>query len=348
MAMVELCSANQQSLGALRTDIGNYLRAVVGDMRLRAPNQSVALPTSAVPTEIFRILTSQRYGYLGRRKSEPYRSIVEAHLAQHVASAQPLHFYFDLGPGYHAGISRLNRSLGFEVSLSELLALRQIVLFANEVRSVYFPGVHFFVVIDNLCGFYTNDIPLECSSRYVEDFRRLIRNVGAEDLVSLIVESELFSCEEYEAVLGSVEVQKPIGIVPDEVVDNVARFLGRDCTQREAALRIEQYRRTGITTETLMATRINGVRLTQRASPTTLGFRAFPGGDQRTQAGRLALTRNGNGNGKLRPTLITSRNSENYELLELNTYDLLPDPLHSVLYADPWAWRGREYVNSVK
>ena len=327
----------QIALAPLREAIEDYLRCADADIRARvmvnSEMSSQIFDPLATSTEVFQILTSQRFGYLGRRKSEPYRAMVESKLAAQVSRGEPLRFYFDLGPGYHAGIYSHDCSLNFEASLSELLVLRQMILFANEVRTVYPPGIHFFVVIDNLCGRYTNDIPLENSMRYVGDFRRLIQEMGADDLVSLLVESEYFSCEQYECILDTIDKDQPMEIVSDAMVDNVSRFLGRKCSRKEAGIRIERYRRTAQTTEILLADKIDGVRLTQRATPTTLGFRPFPGGDQRTQAGSLAFTRKSNG--KLRPLLITTQNSEQYDLLELSAFDSLPKSVRSVLYADP-------------
>jgi hypothetical protein len=101
---------------------------------------------------------------------------------------------------------------------------------------------------------------------------------------------------------------------------------------QEANERIDRYRRTGIVTELLLARVVGGVRMTQRASATTLGFRPFPGGDSRTQCGHVAMGRNTHG--KLRPILLTSRNVGAYELRSLTFPGLLPSLVNDVTYAE--------------
>ena len=94
---------------------------------------------------------------------------------------------------------------------------------------------------------------------------------------------------------------------------------------------MERYRCTSMVTDSLMDNLVKGVHMTQRATGATLGFRPYPGGDQRTQAGELALTRGSNG--RLRPLLITTRNVDSYNCVELSIPDVLPSSIPHVLYA---------------
>ena len=52
---------------------------------------------------------------------------------------------------------------------------------------------------------------------------------------------------------------------------------------------MERYRRTGLVTGLLLDRLVRGVHMTQRATGATLGFRPFPGGNQRTQTGELVI-----------------------------------------------------------
>lgn len=279
---------------------------------------------------VFTTLTSRRFAHLGRSRSEPYREGVSAHLRSDVAAGRPVRFYYDLGPGYRASLEPGRRDLSFAVGLGELLALRQIVLFSRRIAELYSPGAQFWLVIDDLCGRATNDILPSGPRGYVESLRHMVSDLGLADRVSLLVESELNSWETYRRRLDEEPTQPPAP-VDERVVENVARFLGRPCDASEAAARVELYRRTGRVTEDLLAPAIHGVRLTQRATANTLGFRSFPGGDQRIQVGEVGLAPDSRG--RLRPLLVTSRNAGGRELQWLPAPDTLPAPVRKILIA---------------
>ena len=111
------------------------------------------------------------------------------------------------------------------------------------------------------------------------------------------------------------------------------RFLGRSCDLAEAGERIERYRRSGIVTEMLLERVVRGVRMTQRATGATLGFRPFSGGDQRTQCGEVALTRRSKGG--LKPVLLTSRNIDGYECANVGSPEVLPPSVPRLCWAEP-------------
>ena len=153
------------------------------------------------------------------------------------------------------------------------------------------------------------------------------------DRVELIVESEVFELDEYDRLLAEVEGEPAAAEPSPEAVDNVARFLGRPCTASEASERMERYRRASFVTETLLDRLVQGVHMTQRATGATLGFRPFPGGDQRTQAGELVLSRNSRD--RLHPVLLTTRNVDDYDCVRLELPDVLPAPMTHVTFALP-------------
>ena len=188
-------------------------------------------------------------------------------------------------------------------------------------------------MIDNYCALATNDIPVENTSAFCERLRTLIRETGVEDIVDLVVESEEFSLSEYEQQLAGIQPQPSRSDLSDADLENVVRFLGRSCDEAEAGDRVERYRRSGIVTEMLLKRVVHGVRMTQRATGATLGFRPFSGGDQRTQCGEVALTRRSKGG--IKPVLLTSHNIDGYECVSVDSPGILPPSIPRFSWAEP-------------
>jgi hypothetical protein len=252
-------------------------------------------------------------------------------LAELVRRGEPLEFWLDIGPGYRASLRPGIAPLGFEVGFGELLMLTQVSAFLRRIAALYPPGARFRLVVDNLCGLRTNDVALERTIGYCDDLRRLIREMGLADEVCLFVESEAFSLAEYDALLEQVEAPAPALQATQAEVDNVARFLGRRCGANEAVERMRLYRRTGATTELLLGRVVTGVRLTQRATPVTLGFRSFPGGDARIQCGEVALGRRPDGG--VASFLLTSRNVDLYDCAQRSVPPGFPSTVKHVTVA---------------
>lgn len=327
------CNADRRySAATARVEVAlrQCLREMVEAFRLTPASPSELALVPDAEQRIFTLLTSRAFSYLGRSKSEAYRERAMRTLCEDVAQARPARFFFDIGPGYHASLAPDETGLKYDIGLAEFLALRQVKLFDLEVRSVYPPGVKFFLVIDNLCGLYTNDVSLADSSQYVRHLRRLIGQLHMDDIVEVLVESELISTAQYEAVLSRVETSAPATVLSEDDIDNVARFLGRPCSAGEAAERIARYARAGTATEMLLAEVVDGVRLTQRATETTLGFRSFPGGAQRIQAGDIMILVDHAE--RTRPVLLTSRNQVRYDIRTLAADGTLPLAIPEVRY----------------
>jgi hypothetical protein len=283
--------------------------------------------------EVFSILTSREFCPLGRTRAEPYRAAAVALLLQNVEAGQPARFYYDIGPGYHASIDAEQFELVFDTGFSELCILAQIAAFCNRVREVYAPGAHFHLVVDNVCGLVTNDIPLENTVLYCARLRSLISETKMNDRVAVLVESEAFDAGEYQVDLKRLAADTGALAPTAADIENVHRFLGRACDEREAAERIARYAQAGEMTEAHLAGVVDGVRMTQRATPLTLGFRPFPGGDSRTQVGELAISPNNKGG--FRPILLTSRNASAYRRTRLSLPNLLPPRVPFVTLAEP-------------
>ena len=324
MATVE-CAAEQEVEAYLALVMAGF-----GPQVLPAHDPSATADT--VADAVFDLLTSRTFCHLQRGLSAPYRERTVELLRPRIEAAEPLRFFYDIGPGYHATLRPGEEPLFFDVGLAELLILFNVNAFADRVANIYPPGVHFHLVVDNLCGHRTNDIPLELSEGYCARLRYLIDELGLTSRVTLLVESETFALGEYDQLLATVE-PSPLALPSTKAHENVERFLGRLCSADEAAERIEGYRRAGIVTEQLLARAVDGVRITQRATPATLGFRPFPGGDSRSQCGAVVL--GANSKGRLRPFLLTSTNVDEHDCAELVYPEVLPESVATVLYASP-------------
>jgi len=306
-----------------RAELRAFADEVMGAFRSAAAAPTRAATGRTPADQVFELLTHRRFSYLGQTKAAPYRAGVLPRLAADVAAGRPVRFYFDIGPGYHASLDPERLGISFEVGLAELLALRQVALFDAAVRAVHPPGVRFSLVVDNVCGLYTNGVPLDESRGYATHLRALIGEVGLAPTVDVLLESECSPLDAYERLWAATPPRPPVAVVEEDDLENVARFLGRACGVAEGAVRIERYRRAGIVTEALLAEAVaDGVRLTQRATAGTLAFRSFPGGAQRMQVGEIVL---GHADGAPpRPLLLTSRNRPAYAFVRVAPPAALP------------------------
>lgn len=314
-------------------EVRSYVDAVMARLRVPPSRPALALAGPAeLADAVFALLTSRRFSHLGRSARATYRLRTTELLRDQIERGEPLRFYYDIGPGYHASLHPDVGELVFDIGFSELMILNQVCTFAEEVARIYEPGVRFRLVIDNLCAHRTNDVPVDSTESYCATLRLLIDELGIGELVGLLVESEHFELSEYDRLLGKLH-PGPAAVPTAKAHDNVERFLGRRCDTSEAAERIERYTRTSAVTEELLARVVDGVRMTQRATPLTIGFRPFPGGDSRTQCGTVVLGHSSNA--RLRPFLLTSWNVEEHDCARLAFPGLLPAGVRDVIYASP-------------
>lgn len=313
--------------------VAEYIARITSMLRAEPlATQSVSGDASAAAHDIFSVLTSREFCYLGRTRTEPYRESTVSAIEADIARGEPARFYYDLGAGYHASV-HAGSGLVFTVGFSELCVLAQIAAFCNRVAEIHVAGARFVLVIDNLCGWLTNDIPVDRTAAYCADLRALIDETGMKERVSVLVEGEEFDLSAYE--IDRMRLAEDMAILRPtaEDVENVGRFLGRPCDVVEAVERMARYRQAGELTERMLAGVVHGVRMTQRATGGTLGFRPFPGGDSRTQVGELAISPTPKGG--VRPVLLTSRNVGRYRCTRRQYPQLLPSMVPHVTYAEP-------------
>jgi hypothetical protein len=313
---------------------GQYIARITSMLHVSPPARHPGDGDPAqIAGDIFAILTSREFCYLGRSKTEPYRDHTVATMSRDIERGEPVRFYYDIGAGYHASIEPEKSGLVFSVGFSELCVLAQVASFCNAVAEAYPPGAGFVLVIDNVCGLLTNDIPIEKSAGYCAELRALIHDAGVGSRVGVLVESEEFPLAAYAIDRDRLAAEAGAMNPSPMDVENVIRFLGRSCDATEAAERMARYRQAGELTERMLEGVVRGVRMTQRATGGTLGFRPFPGGDSRTQVGEVALAPNPNG--AVRPFLLTSRNAHRYRCTRLEFPRLLPPAVKYVTFAEP-------------
>lgn len=306
----------------------SYLLDVAEDFcaRDRRPASARDERPQTIVDDVFALLTHREFTYLSKARAKPYRAVIVGQLIRDVTAGRPLRFYYDIGGGYRAGTDSRRRTLSFSPGLGELLALRQITRFDHQVRAVYPPGARFWLVVDDICAHLVNDIALHQTAVYCRELRGMIRTLQLESKIEVLVESEHFSSEDY-----SVETREAATEVPSSAaVENVARFLGRECDVPEAMERIARYRVVSDQTERRLQSKVDGVRLTQRATASTFGFRAFPGSDSRLQSGDVILTYRHHD--RIEPRLITSQSAWAPRVHPLDVSDLLPLPGKQVGY----------------
>ena len=81
-------------------------------------------------------------------------------------------------------------------------------------------------------------------------------------------------------------------------------------------MRIARYQHVSEQTDRNINSLIDGIRMTQRATPQAFPFRPFPGSDSRIQTGELALIVDEQGN--CRPMLVTTKNFQCRRLFKLD------------------------------
>jgi hypothetical protein len=193
--------------------------------------------------------------------------------------------------------------------------------------------VRFHIVVDNLCAFLVNDIPVAKTEGYCARFRELIDLTVTSGMVGLIVESEQFSVADFRGL--DQRLGADVFALDARAHDNVVRFLGRVCSRGEASARLLRYHDAIAESERLLKQVIRGIHMTQRATPDTMCFRPFPGADSRIQCGEVALGRNVKG--RLCPFLLTSQNVAAYRCQRARFPGILPPVIGEITYAERFA-----------
>ena len=312
--------------------VRDYLHSLMQD--LAEPDlQTEPVAAAGLPERIFAIQTHREFCYLSRGRAAAFGDSARRRIAQSLDRGLPVQYCLDIGGGYHASLRPGAEPLSFGPGLGELLLLRQIRRLEARVRRVYRPGLRFSLVIDNLVAWFVNGIPVESTAEYCARLRALIAQSGMSALVDLWVESEHLTTGDFERLRPAHRVEPCLDALTRKDHETVERFLGRRCDVAEAAARAASYREITAVSTALIDSRIDGLRMTQRATRETLCFRPVPGADSRIQSGEVALCTAGHG--RVRPLLLTSHNEHLYEWHRIDISAMLPPAIEQVIYADP-------------
>ncbi len=332
MKMEELRFPLADSLRASPAPVRHFLTQAMEDFASRSVVTEPKDP-GQLPGLIFGIQTRREFCYLSNGRVQCYRASAEKWIERWVSEGKPVHYYLDIGGGYHASLTPGVEDISFDVGLGELLMLLQIHRFNQRVRAIYAQGVRFTLVIDNLCANLINDIAVAQTSAYCVRLRDLIESLKLSAEVDLLVESELFSVDQFNQLLAKAPPVSSTATVTQKEHETVERFLGRACDVAEAIERTARYRDITQISGQLIGAKVDGLRMTQRATPDTICFRSYPGGDSRMQSGQIALKITGDDS--VLPFLLTSHNVHEYDYYRIASAGISPARLESVICAEP-------------
>jgi len=284
-----------------------------------------------LPDRLFETLASREFCALSLGRVAGCRDRVVAGVKRALHRVEPIHFYYDLGGGYATSFRSGAARPVSDVGLAELLLLHQVTQLSARVRQFYPVGIRFSLVIDNLSAFLVDDVPLSETALYCRSLRRLVDDLSLPTLIDLIVTSEYFSVSDFAEAW-------PCGAgVPDiaALMNRSQRIAsgelvgGHDAAEGECACGVHTARQAA---ESLLAPMIRGVRLTERATTGSLGFRPFPGGEATGERSEVVLTRGRRT--ALAPMQLTAANLADYRVERHGVAGILPSTVVEVGYAE--------------
>ncbi|OGG94172.1 hypothetical protein A2609_00100 [Candidatus Kaiserbacteria bacterium RIFOXYD1_FULL_47_14] len=282
-------------------------------------NNSFATTITALPSEIFKILSSREFTYFTRIKAEPYRIIINRKIQDSYSDRKQLVFYYNLGGGYHA---RISEGLSFEPGLSELMTIFQIRKILGKLE-IYPFGVRFEIIIDNRCAELANHILIKDTSHYSNELGAIIKKLGLSPLIKIVLESDLVSKEDFNNQVVSCEKDFTYKI-SDKDCKNACRFCKNISTSNQITCAKRYKIINNVSRDISSEYAKDGVHLTQRSTDKSFPFRSFPGGDSKIQCGKVVLLLEGKTIKK--PLLITANNIGKYDLFKINLPDRFPIP----------------------
>lgn len=312
------------------TEIDSYFNNLLEIINHQPASIENTLSAEETANTIFNILTSRKFCYLSTQKVLPYYSKFIDTILPQILKQQPIQFYLDIGGGYHASLDVNKGNFNFIPTLGEFFILTQIKQFGDRIKQIYSPGVKFFLVIDNLSAFLINEIAIENTTHFANNLKELIVSLGLSANINIMLESDLFKITDYSH--KAIEHAENQVQLTQAEINNISRFLGHLCNPEEAQKQAQKYATICEIAESLLDTIINGVHLTQRATGSTLGFRAFPGSDSRIQCGEVVMSLANTK--KLKPFLLTNKTLPSYNLATIELSHIIPSSNFTALFAE--------------
>jgi len=260
--------------------------------------------------DILSLILSREFNYQSRSQVAHLLPEVSEKLSRGMAAGEPLKFYLDLGGGYHAAtMPDYSDGVSFGVSAAELLLIRQVMRFRQQMQHLYAPGILFHLLIDNGVAHVANGIAVKDTLNYCQRFESLITQLGAQDFIRIIPQTSLG-----EMMLGEIAVPD---VIPQEQHHNVERFMGRAIPLQEACLRVGTYIAAEAAWERQVRALMepDAIRFLQRADGHHLTFRPFPGGAARVQCGRIGFKLQDD---SCTPVLVTTATRRLHEVIRIS------------------------------
>jgi hypothetical protein len=279
------------------------MRAIWAQRSLES-GASTAVKPELCAERIMAVLLHRKFSHQSRGRLAPLLNELRRSLLNHIENGRGITFFLLYNGGYRASPVPGTLGLNFHPDHTELLLLHQISLLQERVAAIYGPGIDFVIVVNNGVSKWVNDISCLATEAYATRLRDMIRSIGAEPAVSVLVQSELTG---YGDLPPAMHVPpRPAFSAKDHQI--VERFLGYRCSEKEARHRYALY----FAAEAAWAEKLRpivkargAIMLRQVAHPEMLAFRSFPGGATRVQNGSLGFRDDG---GTLIPRLITTFN----------------------------------------
>ncbi|MHA8051654.1 L-tyrosine/L-tryptophan isonitrile synthase family protein [Aquirufa sp. ROCK-SH2] len=254
--------------------------------------------------EIVTILTHRMFTFQSKKNLIQVLPILKQNLVRQIVKGVPIKIFLLYNGGYRASSFPNQLSLIFEPDQTEMMLLYQISKLYEKIKSIYSPGIHFVIVVNNGVAHWVNEIPLEATENYAYQLRNMIDFLRASSQIQVLLQSELEGFEPHQCfdseLRSLILTEKEHGIVE--------RFLGHRCSKEEAIYRAGLYQLAESAWSQLItsiATESDAIMLRQVAHSDMLSFRAFPGGAIRIQNGSFGFQYLNN---TLKPKLITSEN----------------------------------------
>ena len=276
----------------------------------QAPGDSTANAVACVE-ELTRVVLSRTFNHQSRGRVADALPALRARLAESISDQRPVRFFLLYNGGYRASPFPGVLDPTFVPDQTELLLLWQVTLLHQGVTAAHAPGIEFVIVVNNGVARRVNDIPFAATEAYVERLRSMIRAIGADARVRVLVQSELGPMEDEPSPQAAALPHPPLTEKDHRIVE---RFLGRRCSAEEAQYRGELYRWAEAAWAGQLAPIIDAQRavvMRRVAHAGMLSFRPFPGGAIRSQNGCVGIREAGD---RWIPRLLSSETFGGYHV----------------------------------
>lgn len=311
--------SSRHGLADIHVDFKNYIQGVLNFIFDGGSAEDSSCLTHATAEDIFDIIVSKEFNYQSKKHILHKKDGAIEAISRSMKHELPIKLYFAVGGGYKAAIDADSISeLNYAIGLGEILVIYQISRLERQIRKRYSPGILFHIVIDNGVAHYVNDIPTGKTERYAGVYREVISRLGKDDVIKLIVQTEVF---DWPAEAKKIRISTANGISEEEY-ENILRFIGRRCSREEALFLKSKYAAAMNFSAGLLSNYIGAeMWFVQYSHGTSLTFRPFPGGASRIQAGDIALKKE---NERVTPFLVSTKNFSQYDVrkhqCDLNTF----------------------------